>query len=109
MSSYQCVMCGSIISVTIKIKFFVCAVAIGLTIPMATSCPGTGVLAGLSNAMRDSIKELKARGYAVIDAKVSFVLAWRPREEDKEIAVCLANLVLDKRKDKSENDKELLR
>ncbi len=67
-----------------------------------------GRIGSLSNAMRDSIKELKARGYAVIDAKVSFVLAWRPREEDKEIAVCLANLVLDKRKDKSENDKELL-
>ena len=68
-----------------------------------------GRIGSLFNAMRDSIKELKARGYAVIDAKVSFVLAWHPREEDKEIAVCLANLVLDKRKDKSENDKELLR
>ena len=55
----------------------------------------------LSNAMRDRLKELEARGYTVIDAEVSFVLAWRPREEDKEIAVCLANLVLDKRKDVS--------
>ena len=55
----------------------------------------------LSNAMRDRLKELEARGYTVTDAEVSFVLAWRPREEDKEIAVCLANLVLDKRKDVS--------
>jgi len=48
----------------------------------------------LSNAMRDRLKVLEARGYAVTDAEVSFVLAWRPREEDREIAVSLANLAL---------------
>lgn len=45
--------------------------------------------------MRNRLKTLEAHGYAVADAEVSFVLAWRPREEDKEIAVCLANLVVD--------------
>lgn len=45
--------------------------------------------------MRNRLKTLETHGYAVADAEVCFVLAWRPREEDKEIAVCLANLVVD--------------
>lgn len=52
-------------------------------------------IGSLSNAMRERIKALESKGYAVTDAEVSFVIAWRPREEDREIAVCLANLVLD--------------
>ncbi|MBR3091450.1 MAG: RecQ family ATP-dependent DNA helicase [Bacteroidaceae bacterium] len=50
----------------------------------------------LSTAMRDRMKEYEAKGYQVTDAEVSFVLAWRPPEEQEEIAVCLANLILNK-------------
>ena len=50
----------------------------------------------LSNAMRERIKEMEAKGYAVAEAEVSYVIAWRPREEKHETAVCLANLVLSK-------------
>ena len=53
-------------------------------------------IASLSNAMRDRIKELQSRNYSVADVEVSYVLAWRPREEKDEVAVCLANVVLSK-------------
>ena len=53
-------------------------------------------IGSLSNAMRGRIKEYEGLGYAVVDTEVSFVLAWRPREEKEELAVCLANLVLKK-------------
>ena len=53
-------------------------------------------IASLSNAMRDRIKELESRSYSVADVEVSYVLAWRPREEKDEVAVCLANVVLSK-------------
>ena len=52
--------------------------------------------ASLSNAMRDRIKELESRNYSVADVEVSYVLAWHPREEKDEVAVCLANVVLSK-------------
>ena len=51
-------------------------------------------IASLSNAMRDRIRQLEAKGYAVAGAEVSFILAWRPRTEQQEVAVCLANLLL---------------
>jgi ATP-dependent DNA helicase RecQ len=57
-------------------------------------------IGSLSNAMREHIKEFEANGYAVSNVEVSFVLAWRPRIEEKEIAVCLANLVLNKEETK---------
>ena len=53
-------------------------------------------IASLSTAMRDRIKDLESKGYAVTDVEVSYVLAWRPREEKDEVAVCLANIVLTK-------------
>lgn len=53
-------------------------------------------IASLSNAMRDRMKEYETKGYRVDDVEVSFVLAWRPREEPQEIAVCLANIILTK-------------
>ena len=46
--------------------------------------------------MRNKIKEYEDKGYSVTDVEVSFILAWRPREEPQEIAVCLANLILTK-------------
>lgn len=57
----------------------------------------------LSTSMRDRMNEHKEKGYIVTDAEVSFVLAWRPPQENQEIAVCLANLVLSK----SEGDDSL--
>ena len=53
-------------------------------------------IASLSNAMRDRIKELESMNYSVIDVEVSYVIAWRPRKEQQEIAICLANLTLKK-------------
>lgn len=50
----------------------------------------------VSNAMRKRLVTLEGKGYTVSDAEVSFVIAWRPRDEEKEIAVCLANLELSK-------------
>ena len=44
------------------------------------------------------LKELESKGYAVTEAEVSYVLAWRPPEEAEEVAVCLANLVMKKHK-----------
>ena len=52
-------------------------------------------IASLSNAMRDRMKDYEEKGYQVIDAEVSYILAWRPREEPQEVAVCLANLTLE--------------
>ena len=42
------------------------------------------------------IDELQHKGYTVTQAEVSYVLAWRPRDEKHEVAVCLANLYLEK-------------
>ena len=54
-------------------------------------------IASLSKAMRERMEELQQKGYAVTSAQVSYIIAWRPREEPQEIAVCLANLILEKR------------
>lgn len=53
-------------------------------------------IGSLSKSMRNKIKEYEDKGYSVTDVEVSFILAWRPREEPQEIAVCLANLILTK-------------
>ena len=53
-------------------------------------------IASLSTAMLKRIKDFDSKGYAVTDVEVSYVLAWRPREEKDEVAVCLANIVLTK-------------
>lgn len=60
------------------------------------SSPSGENLASLSTKMRERINEMEAKGYFVTDAEVSFVLAWRPREEPNEVAVCLANLIMTK-------------
>ena len=51
-------------------------------------------IARLSNAMQERMKGYEEKGYQVTDAEVSYILAWRPREELQEVAVCLANLYL---------------
>lgn len=48
----------------------------------------------LSKAKRQQMTELENKGYKVVSAQVSYILAWRPREEPNELAVCLANIVL---------------
>ena len=53
-------------------------------------------MASLSKAKCQQIDSLQERGYCVASAEVSYVLAWRPREEPQEVAVCLANLILRK-------------
>lgn len=53
-------------------------------------------IASLSTAMRDRMKDYEEKGYHVADVEVSYILAWRPREEPQEVAVCLANLTLEK-------------
>ena len=58
-------------------------------------------IASLSKAMRDRIKDLESKNYSVADVEISYVIAWRPREEQQEVAICLANIILDnKLKDK---------
>ena len=51
-------------------------------------------VASLSKAMRERLKELEEKGYKVTNVEVSYILAWRPREEPQETAVCLANILL---------------
>lgn len=53
-------------------------------------------IACLSKTRKEQMKELKQRGYIVNDVEVSYILAWRPREESREVAVCLANIILKK-------------
>lgn len=53
-------------------------------------------VACLSKAQRQKMEELYQSGYSVASADVSYILAWRPREEPQEVAVCLANIILDK-------------
>lgn len=61
-------------------------------------------IASLSNAMRDRMKDYEEKGYQVVDAEVSYILAWRPREEPQEVAVCLANLTLENRVSTEQRD-----
>ena len=53
-------------------------------------------IACLSRSKRQAMDDLRKRGYTVDTAVVSYILAWRPREETEEVAVCLANLILKK-------------
>ena len=50
----------------------------------------------LSKSMAERVGDYESKRYAITDAEVSYILAWRPREEPQELAVCLANLVLTK-------------
>ena len=51
-------------------------------------------VAALSAAGKEKIKAWTDRGYAVTSAKVSYTLAWRPKDAETDYAVCLANVVL---------------
>ena len=53
-------------------------------------------IASLSKGKREEVEGLIKKGYRVTSAEVTYVLAWRPRDEKEEVAVCLANLRLEK-------------
>jgi len=51
-------------------------------------------IVALSSSGKDKLKAWTDKGYEVVGAKVSYTLAWRPKDSETEYAVCLANLVL---------------
>ena len=53
-------------------------------------------VAALSSSGKDKLKVWTDKGYEVVGAKVSYTLAWRPKDSETEYAVCLANVVLTK-------------
>lgn len=55
-------------------------------------------VAALSTAGKEKLKPWIDNGYEVTCAKVSFILAWKPIDSETEYAVCLANIVLSKKK-----------
>lgn len=57
-------------------------------------------VAALSTAGKEKLKPWIDKGYEVTCAKVSFILAWKPIDSETEYAVCLANIVLSKKKTK---------
>lgn len=54
-------------------------------------------VAALSATGKDKIKAWTDKGYEVTSAKVSYTLAWRPKDSEREYAVCLADIVLSKK------------
>ncbi len=56
---------------------------------------GLSVVA-LSSSGKEKLKVWLDKGYEVSGGEVSFVLAWRPKEDKKDYAVCLAEVVLAK-------------
>ena len=54
-------------------------------------------IVALSSSGKDKLKAWTDKGYEVVSAKVSYTLAWKPKDSETEYAVCLANLVLSKR------------
>lgn len=53
----------------------------------------------LSNAGKEKLKYWEDKGYVVTGAKVSYVLAWRPKDAVNDLAVCLANIVLTRKEE----------
>ena len=61
-------------------------------------------VAALSAAGKDKIKAWTDKGYEVTSGRVSYTLAWRPKDSETEYAVCLANLVLSKTEGNNTNN-----
>ena len=59
-------------------------------------------VAALSASGKDKLKVWTDKGYEVTSAKVSYTLAWKPQDSNMEYAVCLANVVLSKNKNSTE-------
>ena len=55
-------------------------------------------VASLSADGKKKLKPWTARGYEVTEARVSYMLAWRPQGSETEYDICLANIVLSKTK-----------
>ena len=55
-------------------------------------------VAALSASGKDKLKAWTDKDYEVTSAKVSYTLAWKPKDADMEYAVCLANIILSKNK-----------
>ena len=53
-------------------------------------------VAKLSTAMHQHVKDLEEKGYIVSETEVSYVLTWQPKNEEHEIIILLANMVLTK-------------
>lgn len=53
-------------------------------------------IAALSASGKEKVKAWTDKGYEVAGAKVSYTLAWKPQDSDREYAVCLANVLLSK-------------
>ena len=51
----------------------------------------------LSKAKREELKDWYKKGYQIESAKISCILAWKGKDDDKECAVILPDLVLRKR------------
>ena len=51
-------------------------------------------MACLSTSMQQTLGKMEARGYRVSAAEISYIVAWHPRDEEQEFAICLANLTL---------------
>ena len=54
-------------------------------------------IAALSASGKNKIKVWEDKGYEVTNAKVSYIVAWKPQGQNVEYAVCLANIILSKR------------
>ena len=53
-------------------------------------------IAALSALGNERLRSWQGKGYDVIDAEVSYIIAWRSKDTNAEYAVCLANLFLNK-------------
>ena len=53
-------------------------------------------IVALSASGKEKLKAWTDKGYEVTSAKVSYTLAWRPKDSEIEYAVCLANIILSK-------------
>ena len=51
-------------------------------------------VASLSKTKREEIERLEGKGYQVTEGEVDFIVAWSPKDENQEYAVCLATLYL---------------
>ena len=66
---------------------------------------GQGInIIALSASGKDKLKVWTDKDYEVTNAKVSYTLAWRPQGSETEYAVCLANIVLSKRDEKTQSN-----
>ena len=64
-------------------------------------------IVALSAAGKDKLKAWTDKGYEVTSAKVSYTLAWKPQDSNVEYAVCLANVVLSKNENPTDNNTAL--